>query len=289
MQARTGTYGLATLGQVVQLTLTVIVPVIFSLTTLHFSVLRPYLACYSLIVSVVDVLVIDRFVRSLTKKAAIISEMFDTRLLKIEWNAFVVGKQLSHEEIKSSAWYCAEKQKPKLLGWYPNVICVAPLEVARLVCQRTNLSYDSKVRGFGSGLLLAVPVIYVVIMMALGVALNLSFDDLVLNVVSPSVTVLIWATRERFRQNDAITANDSLRTEVERVWEALTSNGKTRVKDIEARTRQLQDGIFVRRSQNPLTLPCVYRLVRQRSEEVMNFGAKKLLADAGYDVSAFPD
>ncbi|MGO7339987.1 S-4TM family putative pore-forming effector [Rhizobium johnstonii] len=70
-------------------------------------------------------------------------------------------------------------------------------------------------------MLLAFPIIYTVIILALTLWWSLSFNDLVLTVVSPSAAVLIWSLRERFRQLDAIEAGESLRNEVEKSWQSL--------------------------------------------------------------------
>ncbi|PDS65105.1 hypothetical protein CO653_12980 [Rhizobium anhuiense] len=287
LQARTGTYNLATSWQIVQVTMTVFVPVIFSLVALHWTWLRPYLACYTLAASSLDVTIIDRLLRSLVKRAALISEMFDTKLFQISWNAFVAGKPVPPEDILSASKYCRGSQMDNLKGWYPAAVKHAPLSVARLVCQRTNLSYDSRIRSRFSFLLMGVPIVYVVVMFPLALAQDLSFQDMVLNVVSPFAAVLLWSIRERYRQVDSIAANDALRGDVESAWLQLIASGSDPVApDNEARSRQLQDGIFARRSQSPLTFPLVYRFMRSSSETAMNFGAESLLKQAGYGTPA---
>ncbi|ANL02195.1 hypothetical protein AMJ96_CH00604 [Rhizobium sp. N113] len=286
LQARTGTYKLATFWQVVQVIMTVVVPVIFSLVALHWTWLRPYLACYTLAASSIDVLIVDRIHRSFVKKAALFSEMFDTRLFQLPWNAFVAGKPVPPEDVLSASKYCPSGQMDKLIGWYPVVVQHVPLSVARLVCQRTNLSYDSRIRARFSFILMWVPVVYVVALFPLALAQDLSFQDMVLNVVSPFSAVLIWSVRERYRQLDAISANDALRADVESAWTQLIPDSENPAEDSESRARQLQDGIFSRRSQSPLTFPLVYRFMRSSSEDVMNYGADRLLRQAGYTVPA---
>jgi Zn-dependent protease with chaperone function len=285
LSARSGIYRLATIWQLTQLFLTMVAPVILSLVSLHFSWLRPYVACYALLASVLDILLIDRLTKKLIKQSALASEMFDTDLFKIPWNSFVCGKRLQPEEVRDFSKYCSTAQEPNLVDWYPVAIAAAPHEVATLICQRTNLFYDGRVRGRSAWLLLAFPIAYTIIILALALWWSLSFNDLVLTVVSPSAAVLIWSLRERFRQLDAIAAGESLRSEVENSWISLIKGGEERSAENLSRIRQLQDGIFLRRSQNPLPLPFIYRIIRSNAEDVMNYGAEKLLENAGYPLA----
>jgi len=280
LSARSGIYRLATMWQITQIALTVVVPVVLSFMSLHFAWLRPYVACYALFVSILDILLIDRLIKRFIKQSALVSEMFDTDLFRVAWNAFVCGKRMQPEDIRDFSKYCSVASKAKLIDWYPAAIAAAPHDVATLICQRTNLFYDGRVRGRSAWLLLAFPIIYVVVILALALWWSLSFNDLVLTVVSPSAVVLIWSLRERFRQLDAIAAGESLRGEVEKSWQPLLEAGSEQSAD--SRIRQLQDGIFLRRSQNPLPLPFIYRFIRSGSEDAMNFGAENLIKDAGY-------
>lgn len=280
LSARSGIYRLATMWQITQITLTLVVPVVLSFASLHFAWLRPYVACYAVLVSILDILLIDRLIKRFIKQSALVSEMFDTDLFRVAWNAFVCGKRMPPEDIRDFSKYCSVASKANLIDWYPVAIAVAPHDVATLICQRTNLFYDGRVRGRSAWLLLAFPIIYVVVILTLALWWSLSFNDLVLTVVSPSAAVLIWSLRERFRQLDAIAAGESLGGEVEKSWQSLLEAGSEQSAD--SRIRQLQDSIFLRRSQNPLPLPFIYRFIRSGSEDAMNFGAENLLKDAGY-------
>ncbi len=281
MKARTGTYRIARNWQILQIFLSVILPITASFIALAYPWLRPYAAFAALTGTFLDVIFIDRQIRRKTKEAAVISEMFDCQVLHMPWNSFVAGKPRSHEDIVRFARWCKKSTEPELLDWYPVAVKSAPIEHARSICQRTNLFYDSRIRGrLASGLIIFL-ILYVLVLFALPVSQVLNFQDFLLSVVIPSSTVATWSLREYFRQCDAIVANDSLRTEVESQWHTLISQSAS-PEEIEDKSRRLQDGIFNRRALSAMHLPLVYKILRSRTEEEMKLGAEKLLQDAGY-------
>jgi hypothetical protein len=81
-----------------------------------------------------------------------------------------------------------------LLDWYAGIPEQAPLQLARIVCQRTNLWYDSSLRRRYGKLLIAV-VILVLLGLIIGAAVrNLTVIDLVA-VAATISPALIWAIR----------------------------------------------------------------------------------------------
>lgn len=103
LKARQRVYSYATRYQILQIVLTVVVPVAGAMLAFAHQAARPYVALYGLIATALDVTWIDRAQRRLLKVAAKISEEFDCGVLKMPWNPFVAGKREDAEVVDAAA------------------------------------------------------------------------------------------------------------------------------------------------------------------------------------------
>src|SRR5438552_2149401 len=145
LKARQRVYADATRYQILQMTLTVVLPVAGAVLAFAYPEARPYVALYGLIATALDVTWVDRRQRWLLKVAAKISEEFDCSLLKMPWNSFVAGKREDAEVVDAAArrW---NDDTSSIAGWYTGITPTARHSMARLVCQRMNLQYDASLR-----------------------------------------------------------------------------------------------------------------------------------------------
>lgn len=279
LRARSETYRQAVQLQIVQLVVTVLIPVLSAVIGLLVPTVRPFVATIAIAVTLLDIAALDRAMKRRLKTAALISEKFDCALLDIPWNRFVAGKPPEPETISA-----ADRRWPngdeKLLDWYPVAIGKAPLHLARIVCQRTNLWYDATLRERYSNVLLIGAVVIVLALVAAGLAANLLFTDFVVTILAPSAPLLSWALRDAYKQRDAADAQKIARAEAEALWELVTAGG---CDDGECarRSREFQNTIFQRRVSNPLLFPLIYKRLRPGMEIDMNIGAEALLRQAG--------
>jgi hypothetical protein len=275
VKARQRIYSDATRYQILQMTLTVALPVVGAVLALAYPEVRPYVALYGLIATGLDVMWIDRMQRRLLKVAAKISEEFDCRLLRMPWNSFVAGKRTNAETIDAAArrW---NDDLSSIAGWYTGIAPTARHPMARLVCQRMNLQYDASLRKkYGIYLIWGAGILFIALIVG-AVAKDLKLIDFVAvaAAVSPAI---FWAIREQFRQSDSAATNELLKGEAEKFLDSV----QTRESDdaeCEKRSRELQDAIFQRRVANPLVLPLVYRIMRSELEQQAQAGADALLS-----------
>nr|WP_315384356.1 S-4TM family putative pore-forming effector [uncultured Sphingomonas sp.] len=279
LRARSEIYRGATLLLIIQFVVTVAVPVVSAVIGLIFPTVRPYVAMVAIAVTLIDIAVLDRTMKRRLKVAALICEEFDCHLLDMPWNRFIAGKHPEHETITS-----AERNWPhgddKLLNWYPAVVGLAPMHLARIVCQRTNLWYDATLRERYGNLLLMVAVIIAGGLILAGLVANLPFADFVVTVLAPCAPLLSWALRDAFKQRDAADAQKTARSEAEALW-YLAITGGCAENECARLSREFQNTIFQRRVANPLILPFVYNRLRPGMEVDMNLGAESLLRQAG--------
>lgn len=279
LRARSQTYRRAVQLQIVQLVLTVAVPVASAILGLLVVEARPYVAALALAITLTDIAVLDRAMKRRLKTAALICEEFDCALLDMPWNRFAAGKRPEPETISE-----ADRRWPngndQLVDWYPPILGTAPLHLARIVCQRTNLWYDATLRERYSNVLLIGAVAIVLCLCAAGLIADLSFTDFVVTILAPSGPLLSWALRDAFKQRDTADAQKIARGEAEALWELASAN-QCADDDCSRRSREFQNTIFQRRMSNPLLFPMIYKRLRPDMEADMNVGAAELLRSVG--------
>lgn len=281
MRARQQTYRRAMTLVVLQFCLTVVLPVLAAVAALAAPTIRPFATSLALLISVVDVTVLDRAQRKYLKLAAKIAEAFDCAVLDLPWDQFVAGKRPEPEALveAESAWRGGDDS---LLNWYPTSVGKAPLHLARIICQRTNLWYDASLRRhYGNWILGGAGVVLAVLLAAAYVA-GLTVEVFIASVLAPAGPILIWSLREYFRQRDTAEAQETVRGDAEALWERAKT-GECGEGECQALSRKLQNAIYARRVRSPLILPFVYKLRRSGMEVQMNKGADAYLAELGVE------
>jgi len=276
LRARQQTYAQATRFLVVQLVVTLLVPLLGAVLAIVNPPAKPYVAAASLIVLLLDILWLDRRQKTLIKRAAKLAEQYDCAVLDLPWNEFTVGERIESEEIHTAAKaYTRHHDDTRLLDWYPVEVGALPLSLARIVCQRTNLHYDRRLRTmYGDGI--RAGAVFVVLAMAIyGLVQNLSVTAWVLT-MAPTAPVLAWAGREFYRQRDTAEPLEKLLREARKFWNDALFNGCDENQCL-ARSREFQNAIYSRRSSSPLVFPLVYRFRREQLEDEMQDGAADFL------------
>ena len=279
LRARSQVYREATALLITQFCFTVLLPVVTAGVALSVPAIRPYTAAVALIVSALDVTLLDRMYRAKLKVAAKIAEAFDCEVLSLPWNAFVAGKPAEMEAIVAAqgTWRGGDA---KLISWYPVAAGAAPLYLARIICQRTNLWYDAKLRRhYGAWVLVFAGVLLLALVIAAAFT-GLTVALLISTVLPPAAPVVIWSLREYFRQQDTAQAQETAKSEADELWTEAKA-GDCAEPDCLNRSREFQNAIYARRVSSPLMLPGVYRLLRPAMEDKMNKSAEAYLAEIG--------
>lgn len=262
-----------------QLALTIIVPVVGSIVSAFVLDLRGYVALASLLITVLDTTVIDRWHRTLRKTAAKMQEQFDTSVLELPWDEFVVGDRVGREEIHGlSKEFASNRPDPELVNWYPQVVAQAPLRLARIICQRTNLWYDGMLRRRYGRWVLSLAITLTFILLTVALATGLTVDSLVVGVLAPASPVIIWGLREYFRQRDTADRLDRLLLGADRLWDRARA-GSCDEHECITQSRQFQNAIFDHRCSSPLTFSWLYTLHRGDLEQRMNRSAEDMVRE----------
>lgn len=236
-----------------------------------FPPAKPYLALAGLVISVLDTALIDRWLKDQIKLGARLAEMFDCEVLQLEWNSFLVGKNIHAEVIGLHASKkMAPQDETKLRDWYSTGVASLPLHLARLVCQRENLVWDQSQRAQYRSILLGACLFVGVGALVAGCLSEAKFADVVLAIVPVSPFVL-WAMRENNRHRDTTVLTERLEAQATVfLQQKLTDESPN---ELTLKSRELQDAIYNHRASGPLVFDWLYYRLRRSLEKQMSYSA----------------
>jgi hypothetical protein len=276
LRARQWTYVVATRFMVLQIVLTVLLPIVGAVVTLFVPTLRPHFAALALTVLVLDAIYLDRRYKDLLKRGAKLGEKFDCTVLSLPWNSFVAGDEPEAEEIRSGARsFAARRDDAKIVDWYPLAAGEMPLSLGRIVCQRTNLRYDSQLRRSFGAVIVTVVALVIGGLVVAGLLQNLNLTAWILT-LAPATPLLSWAGREYYRQRDTADLLDELMKKARAFWRRALA-GECDDDSCLGQSREFQNAIYLRRSTSPLVMPYLYTLKRLMLEDEMNDAANDFL------------
>lgn len=256
-----------------------LLPLLGILFGTEFPVIRPYLGFASIALLLLDVAVLSPKQRASSKAGAKVQEQFDTEVLKLDWNKLVAGNRVDPEELRAiSADQMSDGEKKGLADWYEGVISTLPLPVGRLLCQRTNVVYDLRVRRMYSGALFFIAGLLGAALLAIGLYHGLKVDQLIISVGLPVLPLVSFVLREYRKQEDTIESLTTLKSEIEKVWDKALAGASA--EDLTLSSRALQDAIYRHRASNPLVFDWLYNRLRTKSEAQAKHAAEKLVAEA---------
>lgn len=262
-----------------QMFLTVGVPIVGVLLGLVTAdpTVKAIVAFLSLTIAIVDASVMDRSLKKMVARGARAQEKFDCDLLVVPWDGFTVGAPLDPEEIHQAARRFSSKNSDDTLrDWYPQIVGTIPLHYARIICQRTNLWYDSTLRQYYGRTVLGIALVAFFALVLVALIGKVGLGDFVIVALAPASPLLGWSVREFFRQRDTVLGQNEVRKHADALWNRAKASGCDEA-ECDAQSRQFQDAIFNRRSTGPLIFNWVYRLKRPGLEDQMNAGAEQLI------------
>lgn len=244
-----------------------------------FPKIRPFLGLGSILILLLEVGLMSRLQSECCNRGAKVQEQFDTEVLQLEWNRLVAGNQVDAEDVREIApGQMPDAEKVRLENWYEPVFSKLPLALGRLLCQRTNVMYDMRVRKAYSRILLQAVTILVVALTLVGVYKDLTLDEFILTMYLPALPLAAFLMRERQKQNDTIESLSTLKAEVEKTWDKALSGASNA--ELATTSRALQDAIYRHRASNPLVFDWLYNRLRKRNEGLTQHAAKKLVIEA---------
>lgn len=262
-----------------QMMLSVPIAICAAITTIVKPELKGYVALWGILVVVFDLFVFTPWVKKLRDNAARIQELFDTKVLGLDWNEISVGKrpepELVHEEAEKHGMN--EEKIAGLRKWYPIIIDTVPEICGIIISQRSNVWWDARMRRKYA---LSIRVILVSISLGLigyGLYEKKDMFEFLAYIVAPLAATYVFGYRQMMEHGDAADRLDKLKELSEKIWsDAIADKDATTLK---LKCRTLQDQIFDHRRKNPPIFDFLFWLYRDGNEMLMNKGAEALVRE----------
>jgi hypothetical protein len=208
----------------------------------------------------------------LKKLAASIQEKFDTNVLLIDWNKTLLPSKPEDGLILRYYNKHIKKYKvDKLYGWYSNEVAAVKTNIATLLCQRTNCSYDFTLRKRYTKTILLLAASTFLFLLVLAGQNGLTVPIFISSVLFPSLPVFVLAFKQISSNNEAIEYLKELKDLIENELENIKINDTIDSQLI----RQIQDKIYLKRINSPLLPEWAYNFLRQNLEDEMHFSVKE--------------
>jgi len=258
-----------------QVLIAVPIPILISIVTPLLSKTEQSIiwifVLYSIIATFLEFFCEDRAMK-LKKLAASIQEKFDTTVLLIGWNKTLLPSKPEDELIFRYHNKHIKKQKlDKLYGWYSNEVLPVKTNIATLLCQRTNCSYDFTLRKRYSNTILLLAATTFLILLIVAGQNGLTVPTFVSNVLFPSLPVFVLAYKQITSNKEAIENLKELKELIENELESIKINDNID----NGLIRQIQDKIYLKRINSPLLPEWAYKFLRQNLEDEMHFSVKE--------------
>ncbi|MCF6308103.1 MAG: S-4TM family putative pore-forming effector [Flavobacteriaceae bacterium] len=279
-------YSFAKRLHILQIGLTVIVPIILFIISSIWNSVLIYSALFGVLIFIIDGILIQPIIKAQKTKAAKIQELFDCDVLELETSPLKVVNDIAVEEIllNYNAHNKIKSNIEKIRDWYPTNIEHMPISIARIICQRANCWWDSKLRIRYSNFL---KYFGIAVFLSLFVYAFISKIDLIeFTLYLSGLIPFFQFCNKQFvtHRAAALRLNEMVKFSQE-IWEYALNNPEDYHR-IKLNSRRLQDEIYEHRGNSPLILDRFYNLFRDENEVLMNRTSEILIDEANERIKA---
>ena len=270
-------YSRGKLVSTTQILLAVVTPVAGAVSVRFWDETLPWVAIAGIFVALLNRVLLDPLQRRHRKTAARIQEDFDCHVLELPWDSFLVGKRPAREDIYEAAKRAEPMAEAPLRNWYSTAVDSLPIHQARVICQRTNCSWDARQRRrYKCGIRTGLALISVVVL-GFSYGLDMNLQRFVLFVSAPLLPTFLWGFAEARRHGADADEADRLRDLTDQLWNRLTHEDLSEC-EVTRLSRALQNAIYLRRVASPFVWDWVYVKFRDTDEEQMNIEVEDMVA-----------
>jgi len=268
-----------------QVFLAVVVPVVVTVLAVPFPALTSWGGLYGIAMAFAEPFGLERLQRGFRELAAKVQEEFDCHLFQLEWREGRVGPRPRPEDVQEWAKRHLSRATPAdrgrreamLRDWYPAAVGRLPLAAARLVCQRANGVWDSRMRVRYAGKLLALLLTAAAVVVIAGLATDAKLGEWAVR-AAMLAPLFGWAIREYLAQQAAGEDRQRVQERADAIWKHAL---KTTPDDLQLTqdARELQNDLYDQRMKSPAVFHWVYERFRDEDEAAMQCGAEALVAE----------
>ncbi len=221
------------------------------------------------IIAAVGEKILESSIDRLKKIAASIKETFDNKVLGINSNETLNLVLTDRELIRrySKKYRTNQKIIDKVVNWYSLEIKKVKTNVASLLCQRTNITYDFSVRKRYKYLIYVISSLTFLVLLVIALINDLSIKGFLIEVILPSIPIVMFAYKEINSNTESIDNLNHLRNLIESTLSEININHTIEKKQL----RSIQDRIYNNRLLSPLIPDFIYNSIRPKLEDEMNY------------------
>lgn len=210
----------------------------------YFSWWAPFL---SIIFTIIDTIYLIPKMNKINKKAAIINDYFDTIVLELPFNKIKIDKIYSLSSLD-----IIEEEIIKFKDWYDPFISNVPLDVGRIIAQKSNCIWDFELRDYFIKLLAILFLFCIVTLVVIILFINTSMDVFLKGLFSFFYFVNFFV-RYYYSNINSKNRISKLDYKIDEIWENNVLN-KDSVENLEFLSRQFQDELYDHRK-NIMLIP----------------------------------
>lgn len=258
------------------------VPIVIAWSVLVavFPQLTVYAGLWGIVATFLELLVFSPLQKSTQEKAAKIQQIFDCEVLQFNWESLNCGIRIDPETIIDASTRFIHKNKDysTLENWYPISVRQLPIHQARIICQRSNIWWEAKLRRRYSTWIIIILITLTIIVFLIGLVGGLNLEKFLLAVIAPLIPAFVLGLRQYTEHNDTATRLNRLWENAEILVHKAISK-KLTSQDLETESYSLQTQIYDNRCRSPLVFDWLYSRLKRKQEEQMNKGAESLVQE----------
>lgn len=243
------------------------VAIVGALVQNKFPKAEHYVVLAGAALALIDVICLESRKGKNQRLAAKIQERFDSTVLMLGWQRFKAGSEPEPEEVLENSEHIFSKptERDKLKNWYPPEIQDLPLQPARIVCQRGNCMYESRLRSKYLQILYAILAVLTIVTFTILMLQNQKVVESVVLMVAPLIPAYVILVREIYAEKDAIERLHELKNYCNELWEKAIGKLATE-KQLDLESRAIQDEIFEARRRSAVIPDWIYYLDGSKNE-----------------------
>lgn len=193
--------------------------------------------------------------------AAKIQQLFDSEVFEMEWDSYLWGSKPSLENISDNL---GNLSNDGFRNWYDSQIDGLNRMEAILICQRTNLAYDSKLRRRFNYIVSTIAIVVSLLILLVSFYRNEGIQTAIVFVGVPLVPIIKWFFSTMKKNLDDIESCESLKSFIDNSIEKLKKNHRA---INESALYRIQDRIYIHRKTAFKIPDCLYNIMRKDQEE----------------------
>lgn len=241
-----------------------LIPIVISIGRIFVDSLAPLalhtLAAYT-VVSLIMGFLLESRISKFRNTAAKIQQLFDSDVLGLKWNTYLWGEKPSLEDVNENIGNLSDKD---FVDWYDTQVGDMTKIEATLICQRTNLVYDSKLRKEFNSIINFIAWGALVLILIVGFYKNEGIRTAIVFIGVPLVPIIKWLLSVRKQNLNDINRCESLKSFIDDCLDKLKRNHRA---INECSLYRIQDGIYKHRKTAFKIPDCLYNYMRSSQED----------------------